>query len=195
MLSLIEEIDKKFWIYENHEISDDDKRYFEIKSRNNKIIGVSLVLLTFITAFLFFFPPFVSDTDLPFDSYRPSWLSFKENLLVQTMVAIFAELPALTASMLLMSTFCLLTQLQFHLVNLEIVRILKIDERLTYKDVSHIIRHHIFLLRSVNSLLKPIFKNQLFIFNVIFIINCYSFIFLFYEHFVIKMLTHFTNLT
>lgn len=145
---LIKEIDDKFWKIEEMELDNDVIKYYSRKQSQIKILVRFLVGLSYSTVVIFYFPVLVSGKNvLPFDAYQPPWLTLKQISFLQIFVAIFSVIPSLSAAMILLMTFCVLTQLQFRLLNIEIEKTLKKENVNFQAKLKQVVDHSSFLLR------------------------------------------------
>lgn len=146
-MSLIEKVDNCFWKFEDANLNEFDKKYFLQTHWRMKTLVRIIVWSTFGCIIVYYFPSVFTVGDLPFDAYQPPWMTKKQILMLQIFVVSVYVVPTMSAAVIFLMTFCILTQLQFRLLIRKLKQILKMEKDLPRIQIKNIVDQHNFLLQ------------------------------------------------
>lgn len=129
-------------------LKSSDVKYFTRRYNRKKLLMQFLIFLSLFGSLFYYIPSLFSDDEelLPYDSYRPPWMSYKVLVVYQFIILLISVVPSLLSTMILMMTLCTLTQLQFRLLNIQIERTLNMGTGLSKYNVKRMFKNHNFLL-------------------------------------------------
>lgn len=146
--NLVKQIRQKFWKTENMKIKYCDEEYIKKRYRSMKMLFFVLLTFYVMAVMLFYVPSFFPHNKiLPFAVYQPSWMTVNQLLCLELFVTLFSGTFPMLATLTLLMTVSISTQVQFRLLVNEIVKTLKMDNGFSSREIKRIVDQHNFLLR------------------------------------------------
>lgn len=143
---MIRDIEQTFWKTEDVHVTENDKEHFFKLHRRLKINFIILALQCI--GLLVFHGLAFKAKELIYPIYQPSWLGVNEILMLETFVPIFSQIIPMMALINLFSSVIVLTQIQFRMLNKEILyHFMTMNIEVSSEIIKKIIDHHNFLLR------------------------------------------------